>query len=554
MRNIARTVLALAFAYASANAQGTITPPVKIDSTKVGKHLDVAAGSYQMAPGDSVAFFVTSDTASQTLNPSGGKTSKGVDGVCIDGNGAVVRGNAKERATSATKEDRDDATFGVWFKNKPAVPTDTTQADTVKNLTMRNWNWGISFRLSRLGMVTNCTIDSSREGIQVATYGRGHQIVNNVLTNNSRIGISFRGLNCVVQTNRIVNVFGTSAGEASGMYLNASGTSLTQWALLKNNLIDGVKGVVGGATTGGIVFTGGSIQNTSDGDTVKNCNVGIFFGTVKDTANTVKNAQLIKNKVAVMASGAAGTLLPNVVQNSKITNSDSLDVNLINGAKLTLENVDFDSAKVVVGGTSVLTVRYDLDIAVTKAGSPVQGAAVNVYDGATLVYSGTTGATGHAVATLTGYSHASSGRTFSAYKIVTGKAPDTTTVLNVKVAKGSILTVRLGGVTNVGEVKSVPDRFVLMANYPNPFNPTTKINYGVPKESRVSLRIYSLLGEEIVTLVDGFQSAAYHSATWDGRSTTGLSVASGVYLLRMQAFPVSGGDSFVQVRKMVLVK
>lgn len=554
MRNIVRAIFTLALAYTCASAQSFIIPPAKIDSTKAGKRLVVSPGAYQVAPGDSVGFFVTSDTAAQSLNPGGGKTSRGVDSVCIDGNGAVVRGNAKERATSATKDDRDDGTFGVWFKNKPANTADTTQADTVKNLTVRNWSWGISFRLSRLGVVSNCAVDSSREGIQIATYGRGHQIINNVLTNNSRIGISFRGLNQVVQTNRIVNVFGTSAGEASGMYLNASGTSLTRWALLKNNLIDGVKGVVGGAATGGIVFTGGAIQNTSDGDTLKNCNVGIFFATVKDTANTVKNAQLIKNKVAVMASAAAGSVMQNVIQNSKISNSDSLDINLINGAKLVLENVDFDSAKVVVSGTGLLTVRYDLDIAVTKAGSPVQGATVNVYDGATLVSTGTTGSTGHALATVTSYTRSSSGKTFSSYKVVAFKTADTSTVLNVAVSMGAVLAVKLSGVTSVGDADGMPDRFVLMGNYPNPFNPTTTIKYGISKESKVTLTVYSVLGEKIVTLVDGIQAAAYHSVTWNGCTESGLSAATGVYLMRMHALPTGGGDPFIQVRKMVLVK
>jgi len=554
MRNIVRVLLTLALAYTCASAQNFIVPPVKIDSTKAGKRLVVSPGAYQVAPGDSVGFFVTSDTAAQTLNPSGGKTSKGVDGVCIDGNGAVVRGNAKEKATSSTKDDRDDATFGVWFKNKPAVATDTTQADTVKNLTLRNWSWGISFRLSRLGMVSNCTVDSSREGIQIATYGRGHQISGNVTTNSSRMGINLRAIGSRIENNRIINVFGTSAGEASGIYLNSSGAAATMYTFLKNNVVDGVKGVVGGAATGGLVFTGGTILNTSEGDTIKNCNVGLFFGTVRDTANTVKNAQLTRNKVAVMASAAVGSVQPNVLQKCKITSSDSLDINLINGAKLTLENTDFDSAKVFVGSTSVLTVRYDLDVAVTKAGTPVQGAAVNVYDGATLVFSGTTDATGHVLPTLTSYTRTGSGKTFAAYKVVTTKAPDTTTVLNVVVSKGAILTVKSGGVTSVSKVEGIPDQFVLMANYPNPFNPTTIIKYGLPEESKVSLKIYSILGQEVATLVSGVQAAAYHSVTWNGRADAGAPLASGVYFLQMQAHPTSGGDPFIQVRKLAFIK
>jgi flagellar hook assembly protein FlgD len=119
---------------------------------------------------------------------------------------------------------------------------------------------------------------------------------------------------------------------------------------------------------------------------------------------------------------------------------------------------------------------------------------------------------------------------------------------------GAVLAVKLSGVTSVGDADGMPDRFVLMGNYPNPFNPTTTIKYGISKESKVTLTVYSVLGEKIVTLVDGIQAAAYHSVTWNGCTESGLSAATGVYLMRMHALPTGGGDPFIQVRKMVLVK
>jgi hypothetical protein len=84
---------------------------------------------------------------------------------------------------------------------------------------------------------------------------------------------------------------------------------------------------------------------------------------------------------------------------------------------------------------------------------------------------------------------------------------------------------------------------------PNPFNPATTIRYGLPRAERVTLQVYNLLGEEVVTLVDDEQKAAgYHAAIWDGRNKNGRVVASGVYVYRIRA-----GD-FSMTKKMALVK
>lgn len=95
----------------------------------------------------------------------------------------------------------------------------------------------------------------------------------------------------------------------------------------------------------------------------------------------------------------------------------------------------------------------------------------------------------------------------------------------------------------------LPSSFELEQNYPNPFNPATTIQYGLPQASRVNLRVYNLLGQQVKTLVDHeVKQAGYHAAIWDGRNGAGNIVASGVYLVRMQA-----GD-FVRTRKMVWVQ
>jgi len=90
---------------------------------------------------------------------------------------------------------------------------------------------------------------------------------------------------------------------------------------------------------------------------------------------------------------------------------------------------------------------------------------------------------------------------------------------------------------------AVPLDFGLYANYPNPFNPATTIHYDVKETGLVSLKVFDLLGREVVTLVNGKMATGSHTIVWDA---TGL--PSGVYLCRMEA------ERFTETRKMVLVK
>ncbi|MFQ5640776.1 MAG: FG-GAP-like repeat-containing protein [bacterium] len=98
-------------------------------------------------------------------------------------------------------------------------------------------------------------------------------------------------------------------------------------------------------------------------------------------------------------------------------------------------------------------------------------------------------------------------------------------------------------------VQSIPSTFELSQNFPNPFNPTTTIRYGLPAPGRVTLKIYNVLGEEVLTLVDDVpRQAGYHAAVWDGRNEKGQRVASGLYFYQLRM------DEILLTKKMALVR
>ncbi|MDD8018769.1 MAG: FlgD immunoglobulin-like domain containing protein [Bacteroidota bacterium] len=101
----------------------------------------------------------------------------------------------------------------------------------------------------------------------------------------------------------------------------------------------------------------------------------------------------------------------------------------------------------------------------------------------------------------------------------------------------------------------IPTEYQLQNNYPNPFNPSTTILYGIPQASRVSITIYSILGQEVKTLVNDVQNASFYRVVWNGTNNNGTHVASGVYFFRLTAESITGdGKQFVQLKKMSLLK
>jgi photosystem II stability/assembly factor-like uncharacterized protein len=104
------------------------------------------------------------------------------------------------------------------------------------------------------------------------------------------------------------------------------------------------------------------------------------------------------------------------------------------------------------------------------------------------------------------------------------------------------------GIDDENEINQLPRTVQLENNYPNPFNPTTQIRFGLPGNSEVSLKVYSITGQLVKTLLNNNFPSGFHTVTWDGTNQSGQTVSSGVYIYQLRA-----GDQ-IRTRRMHLLK
>ena len=121
---------------------------------------------------------------------------------------------------------------------------------------------------------------------------------------------------------------------------------------------------------------------------------------------------------------------------------------------------------------------------------------------------------------------------------------------------GTILHTSTGGIVGVEELQqansTLPQNYSLHQNFPNPFNPVTKIRFEIPAHGdlyqSVSLRIYNLAGQLVRTLIDDSLPAGVHELQWDSTDKGVSGVSSGIYFLHLNV------GEFTQTQKMILGK
>ncbi|RJQ64785.1 MAG: tandem-95 repeat protein [Stygiobacter sp.] len=110
-----------------------------------------------------------------------------------------------------------------------------------------------------------------------------------------------------------------------------------------------------------------------------------------------------------------------------------------------------------------------------------------------------------------------------------------------------VTTLTTSTVVGVETEEVIPVKYSMAQNYPNPFNPSTTIKYSLPKEGNVVLKVYSVMGEEVKTLVNGFKSAGVHTVNFDASYAKG-GLTSGLYFYKLET------PEFSKTMKMLLAK
>ena len=97
--------------------------------------------------------------------------------------------------------------------------------------------------------------------------------------------------------------------------------------------------------------------------------------------------------------------------------------------------------------------------------------------------------------------------------------------------------------TSINPERELPHNFYLEQNYPNPFNPSTTIKYSIPKQSNVKIKVFDILGREVITLLNDNKIAGNYSLTFDGSD-----LSTGIYFYQIRT------GNFTQTKKMIILR
>ena len=129
---------------------------------------------------------------------------------------------------------------------------------------------------------------------------------------------------------------------------------------------------------------------------------------------------------------------------------------------------------------------------------------------------------------------------------------DTSIAIGAKIHSGGTLWWEDSFLLNIETLDisedNIPTAYSLKSAYPNPFNPVTAIEYGLPIKEFVSIHIYDLMGRKIKTLINKIMDPGYRTIRWDATNDLGKSVSAGMYI-----YTIHAGD-FRQTKKVVLLK
>lgn len=132
-------------------------------------------------------------------------------------------------------------------------------------------------------------------------------------------------------------------------------------------------------------------------------------------------------------------------------------------------------------------------------------------------------------------------------------------IMKVNLSNGTTDTIRVADISKIyfeltpikvdeRKIPNITGSFKLLPNYPNPFNPTTIIQYDIPKAGKVEISIYDISGRQIRTMVNQSQAPGLQKTEWDGKNDAGQKAASGLYIYTVKF------EKIILSKKMILLK
>jgi hypothetical protein len=105
-----------------------------------------------------------------------------------------------------------------------------------------------------------------------------------------------------------------------------------------------------------------------------------------------------------------------------------------------------------------------------------------------------------------------------------------------------------------GQPEATPTEILLSRNFPNPFNPSTTIAFVLGQKAMISLEVFNMMGQKIISLACGQLESGHHEISWDGRNNYGIDMPSGVYFARFTVSNELGRVQYTKISKLVLMK
>ena len=259
-------------------------------------------------------------------------------------------------------------------------------------------------------------------------------------------------------------------------------------------------------------------------DSISFTDLGIFAINYQSVDNVMKAVPLFTDK---SVSGPLNLSLEPIVEGDKIICNLNLNNNADNAKIIHIafeysENLIFDGYENKIGET---VGDYSIFAKARNTGNKIEFDMALMGQGVSISGSGT----------MASFIFTVADNNETSFNFIEGLVLDN----NLEDLSSELLT---------GRMETLPTVYHLAQNYPNPFNPTTEIAYSLPKDGKVTLEIFNLLGQKVITLVDCEQESNSYSVSWNGQNESGVKVTSGVYLYRLNV------NNFVQTRKMVLLK